>query len=1342
MKFKVTISALFLAAFTFGSAQATERYAESGGPGAAPCTVSTPGSRCTLAAAIAASDPGDTINLLFGTYTVGEIDITKDFLTIRGPNYLKHADGTTDGARDPEAEFTGSGHEYIFGIGAHNVTIEGIEIDTSGSTDTWAGIRILVGGWDRWAIRNNLIHDIDDMKDVPGSGVSNFSFGIYGDAQTTAGSLSMTGGSIHGNYIHTLGFGSHVGGANVTSGVGIYLEGVEGDVDDCDYINVFTCGVWIYDNDFEHLYTGQSQVLQGITTPGGKEYSHGVFVAQDSENTLPNNGVWVGGNTTLGPVADGNMYLDDDSATHGTPDEKLEIGVRVGVGGSMINEINGDFNVETVAMVVNEGRAATVSELILAPFFKSLFPRVFGEGTDLYTRWNADAKDLSDASATIVEVALTGADVDLTVRPQGSSASYKVSLDNGGDFNLRFGARLLFSAPLANGVDGVNTVKLFGTTGDDLLTVDFNNGNPIPNKVVAGLTFNPDSAAVNGGFDGIALRGDEQLDYETVVMTAADAGTIHFNPDAPAADEPPVGFTTLVSGGQLVFDNLEPIDDVLIVNTKYSVVATDDVDNEINIINGPFRFGFDTFQINSGAVKTFEEINFSNKKNVHIYGADDTGAPGDGDDVFTVFTEDGDAPDLILSLTLWGGSDFGGGAAEPDDASDDYFVVRPSKDYQITVDGGEFDSGDYLFLDCANTHDTCQPSLLHADLITAVPSVDGDTGAAITGFETVFYRDIETAPSDLTGNDIVIKKELVGFAASGAHPGDDLEYRVTLYNFTGGALDLASGDSLWVTDAIDHRLSLIEQSVVTEAGTVDVTSNRSMLWLLEGFTFADKDSISMTYDVIVNTLITTGDITNYASILNADDEDEQNLSAFITGGAYYEHYAKVDLELLDVFGYPLKAAINTALFFETEAGPRYMVGLNGGAKDPTAFGLGAVLCRVPDRNQAVGWDGGLGNLWYSCGEGLPSNGGIPEPLIVTDMYLDSADRIWLSSWGHSGLFYSDDGGQTWTDAMVDLSGGQGGAPDGIADGFAQIYAITEDILGTLFISANTGDVYRSFDRGVTWQRAKQLPMGSADTAFSMQADPTLPGTLYAGTFGDSLYVTNDFGETWTRPDGTDLGSGYIFDIEFDPLSGNLFVGTALGIYYSPDGGDTWTGLNSAFPIPAKPPEVRNIAFDENGVLFASTWGQGVWTSVDWQATSLAEFALKTSNVIDITMSDGRVYILTDTGEYLSVEYDASFSSVDIEEDGVEIPRGFTLDQNYPNPFNPVTTIQFTLPETADINLTVFDILGRQVAVLVNGQLSSGRHSVNFQASSLPSGIYLYRLTTPGGSVAQKMILLK
>ncbi|NQV74036.1 T9SS type A sorting domain-containing protein [bacterium] len=511
-----------------------------------------------------------------------------------------------------------------------------------------------------------------------------------------------------------------------------------------------------------------------------------------------------------------------------------------------------------------------------------------------------------------------------------------------------------------------------------------------------------------------------------------------------------------------------------------------------------------------------------------------------------------------------------------------------------------------------------------------------------------------------------------------------------------------------------------------------------MLWRVDGDAdFALGETATLTYKVIVNTLITTVNVDNWASILNIDP----SMTQWVTG-APLEHYAKQSLDILDVFGFPLKAAINSSLFIQTEAGPRYIVGLQGGAKDPAQTGLGAVLCRVPSTNKLVGWDGGLGNLWYSCGKGLPNISNIPLPLYVTDLFQDSAGRIWLTSWGNEGLFYSDDGAQTWVNANLDISGGLGGAPDGIPDGFAQVYSITEDILGTLFIAANNGDIYRSFDRGVTWQKAKQLPMGAADTAFAMIADPTVPGKLFAGTFGDGMYVSTDFGETWTKPTGTGLASGYVFDLEFDPLSGNLFAGTANGLYYTADAGVTWNSLNSAFPVPSHSPEVRNLAFDQNGALFASTWGQGVWASSDWQAASLSLFALKTSNVLNISISENTVFALLEDGSVQSFRYTSSSLSTEIEDELSEVPSEFVLSQNYPNPFNPTTSIEFSLPQTANINLTVFDVIGRQVAVLVSGQMAAGRHNVNFNASNLPSGMYLYRLSTPTGVITQKMILMK
>jgi hypothetical protein len=88
------------------------------------------------------------------------------------------------------------------------------------------------------------------------------------------------------------------------------------------------------------------------------------------------------------------------------------------------------------------------------------------------------------------------------------------------------------------------------------------------------------------------------------------------------------------------------------------------------------------------------------------------------------------------------------------------------------------------------------------------------------------------------------------------------------------------------------------------------------------------------------------------------------------------------------------------------------------------------------------------------------------------------------------------------------------------------------------------------------------------------------------------------------------------------------------------------------------------------------------------------------------------------------------------------PRSFVLDQNYPNPFNPLTKIKFQLPSKELVTLKVYDIMGREVAILVNGIRDAGNHTVQWSAASLSSGVYWYRLTAGTFVQTNKMLLLK
>jgi hypothetical protein len=89
-----------------------------------------------------------------------------------------------------------------------------------------------------------------------------------------------------------------------------------------------------------------------------------------------------------------------------------------------------------------------------------------------------------------------------------------------------------------------------------------------------------------------------------------------------------------------------------------------------------------------------------------------------------------------------------------------------------------------------------------------------------------------------------------------------------------------------------------------------------------------------------------------------------------------------------------------------------------------------------------------------------------------------------------------------------------------------------------------------------------------------------------------------------------------------------------------------------------------------------------------------------------------------------------------------VPSEYALYQNYPNPFNPITTIGFNIKEPGMVRLTVYDLLGREVATLVNGEIAAGAHSIIWDASNMSSGIYLYRLETGDFTATKKLVLLK
>jgi len=106
-------------------------------------------------------------------------------------------------------------------------------------------------------------------------------------------------------------------------------------------------------------------------------------------------------------------------------------------------------------------------------------------------------------------------------------------------------------------------------------------------------------------------------------------------------------------------------------------------------------------------------------------------------------------------------------------------------------------------------------------------------------------------------------------------------------------------------------------------------------------------------------------------------------------------------------------------------------------------------------------------------------------------------------------------------------------------------------------------------------------------------------------------------------------------------------------------------------------------------------------------------------------------------------YESPLSNpVGVEENEIGHPTEYALFQNYPNPFNPSTTLRYQIPASSFVTLKVYDVLGSEVATLVNEEKSVGSYEVEFSATAIPSGVYFYRIQAGNYLETKKMILMK
>jgi len=355
-------------------------------------------------------------------------------------------------------------------------------------------------------------------------------------------------------------------------------------------------------------------------------------------------------------------------------------------------------------------------------------------------------------------------------------------------------------------------------------------------------------------------------------------------------------------------------------------------------------------------------------------------------------------------------------------------------------------------------------------------------------------------------------------------------------------------------------------------------------------------------------------------------------------------------------------------------------------------GLGNLYTNIPDPNNYTAanlniksTDGGV--TWFADTAGI-------SPIGHGTFYVDETGRQHIATTNRSfnilSMVYNKDAGSNWA---VDTNG---------FPVFDNSYssAIASNKHGMLFISG-------AYANGVKkYPQVFKRPIGG--------------GTWVPDTAGIPSTVSNF---NWLFPD----------------INGNMFGIIDTQLYHQESG--TWVKKS----LPSGITLTDKVSVDSSGAIYVTrtqyfnpngNTDVGISVSTD-NGSTWSDLTHDTINVHVLASFGDTTYAFTSNGILVLTP-----NGVTAVKDAVPIARVFRLEQNYPNPFNPTTQISYTLAKASNVSLKIYDILGREVATLVNGKNQPGQHSVSWNALTVPSGVYFYRIVAGDFVQTKKMVLVK
>ena len=380
-----------------------------------------------------------------------------------------------------------------------------------------------------------------------------------------------------------------------------------------------------------------------------------------------------------------------------------------------------------------------------------------------------------------------------------------------------------------------------------------------------------------------------------------------------------------------------------------------------------------------------------------------------------------------------------------------------------------------------------------------------------------------------------------------------------------------------------------------------------------------------------------------------------------------------------------------------------------------------------------------GDYWAEVNNGLPD---LPICTLVSSGNYLFAGVGYIYNSDSYGIYRTSDYGASWLASGLYHFQGYRLAVSG-----SNIYACGNS-------ASSPFRLFRSTDYGDTWNHIGLDYCNIISLA-------AIGSSVFAGIYDSGICRTTNYGNNWTF-----VNNGLPLNciVNAITVSGtNIFAGTeGYGIFVSSNNGDSWTAANNGLPsdygsvysfVSSGSYLFAGLAAsgtsDNRNVIYMSTNYGGVWInkSQGLDTTISTTFSMVVLN--NYIFAGTRIYTPADYGKSV---WRRSYSEIiGIQNISTKIPSAFLLSQNYPNPFNPTTKLRFNIPcgqpTTSNVQLIIYDVLGKKIATLVNEKLQPGAYEVpfsinQFSNNQISSGIYFYRLTAGDFSETKRMIYLK